>query len=136
MAEKVAFELVSPERILLAEEADMVVVPGVEGDFGVLVGHVPLISTLRPGVISVYPTRGAATHRLFVSGGFADVAADRCTVLAETATPVTDLDRSAVDKEITDLTEDLADAETAEERARCERALTVARARRQAAALA
>jgi F-type H+-transporting ATPase subunit epsilon len=136
MAEKVAFELVSPERILLAEEAEMVVVPGSDGDFGVLAGHVPLISTVRPGVISVYPTRGAATHRLFVAGGFADVTGGRCTVLAEAATPVSDLDRGAIDQEISDLNEDLGDAESAEERARVERALAVARAKRQATALA
>src|SRR3546814_18203914 len=83
MAEgKVAFELVSPERLLLSEEVDMVVVPGEEGDFGVLVRHAPLISTLRPGVIKVH-NGGSVTEQIFVAGGFAEVTPSRCTVLAE-----------------------------------------------------
>src|SRR3546814_18454611 len=77
MAEgKVAFELVSPERLLLSEEVDMVVVPGEEGDFGVLVRHAPLISTLRPGVIKVH-NGGSVTEQIFVAGGFAEVTPSR-----------------------------------------------------------
>mgnify|MGYP003700703339 CR=1 FL=1 len=88
MAEgKVAFELVSPERLLLSEEVDMVEVPGEEGDFGVLVRHAPLISTLRPGVIKVHDG-GSVTQRIFVAGGFAEVTPQRCTVLAEEAVEV------------------------------------------------
>ena len=68
MAEEFSFELVSPEKLLLAEEVDMVVVPGAEGDFGVLVGHAPLISSLRPGVIDTY-NGGKVADRIFVTGG-------------------------------------------------------------------
>ena len=84
MAEEFSFELVSPEKLLLAEEVDMVVVPGAEGDFGVLVGHAPLISSLRPGVIDTY-NGGKVANRIFVAGGFAEVTGERCTVLAEEA---------------------------------------------------
>ena len=72
MADKVQFELVSPEKLLLSEAVDMVVVPGSEGNFGVLPGHSLLISTVRPGFIDVYD--GAViSERIFVSGGFAEV---------------------------------------------------------------
>jgi F-type H+-transporting ATPase subunit epsilon len=81
MTEKVEFELVSPERLLVAKAVDMVVVPGTEGDFGVLRGHAPLISTLRLGVIDIHDA-GAVAERIFVAGGFAEVTAERCTVLA------------------------------------------------------
>ncbi len=83
---KVTFRLVMPERELLATEADMVVVPGSEGDFGVLPGHAPLISTVRPGVIEVFQGT-KAEQRFLVVGGFAEVTPERCTVLADEAMP-------------------------------------------------
>jgi F-type H+-transporting ATPase subunit epsilon len=83
---KVTFRLVMPERELLATEADMVVVPGSEGDFGVLPGHAPLISTVRPGVLEVYQGN-KVEQRFMVVGGFAEVTPERCTVLADEATP-------------------------------------------------
>lgn len=83
---KVSFRLVMPERELIATEADMVVVPGSEGDFGVLPGHAPLISTVRPGVIEVYQG-GKVEQRFMVVGGFAEVTPQRCTVLADEAVP-------------------------------------------------
>ena len=76
MADKVAFELVSPERLLLSRAVEMVVVPGSEGYFGVLPGHAPLVSTLNPGVIDVYEN-GAIDERIFVAGGFAEVTPER-----------------------------------------------------------
>src|SRR5260370_16678619 len=91
MAEKVQFELVSPEKLLLSEAVDMVVVPGTEGNFGVLAGHSLLISTVRPGVIDVYEG-SEISERIFVSGGFAEVTAERCTVLADEAVPLASLD--------------------------------------------
>src|SRR3546814_14752053 len=95
MAEgKVAFELVSPERLLLSEEVDMVEVPGEEGDFGVLTRHAPLISTLRPGVIKVHDG-GSITQKIFVAGGLAEVTTNRCKVLAEEDMPVAEPDRAA-----------------------------------------
>jgi len=94
MAERVQFELVTPERVFAAEEADLVVVPGGDGNFGVLPGHAPLLSTLRPGVIDVYQG-DKVTARVFVAGGFAEVAEERFTVLAEEAVAVEDIDAAA-----------------------------------------
>jgi F-type H+-transporting ATPase subunit epsilon len=99
---QVTFELVSPERLLLSKTVDMVVLPGSEGLFGVLGGHAPLIATLRPGVLDVHEN-GAVTDRIFVGGGFAEVTPDRCVVLAETATPMKDLDRAAIAAKVTSL---------------------------------
>lgn len=92
---KVSFELVAPERLLFSAEVDMVVVPGSEGDFGVLPGHAPLISSVRAGVIEIYDGGIDAKNireRIFVAGGFAEVNGSRCTVLAEEASPVRDID--------------------------------------------
>jgi F-type H+-transporting ATPase subunit epsilon len=96
MADKVQFELVSPEKLLLSEAVDMVVVPGSEGNFGVLPGHSLLISTVRPGVIDVYDGN-VIGERIFVSGGFAEVTPERCTVLADEAMPLSTLDATAIE---------------------------------------
>lgn len=108
MADKVAFELVSPERLLLSVEADSVTVPGAEGDFGVLPGHAPVISALRPGVIEI--EGDVEDDRIFVDGGVAEVAAGRLTVLAEEAIPLRQLDRGTLEQRIQDAEEDVADA--------------------------
>ncbi|KAA0597966.1 F-type H+-transporting ATPase subunit epsilon [Azospirillum lipoferum] len=128
MADKVEFELVSPEKLLKSQPVDMVVVPGSEGDFGVLAGHSPMISTVRPGVIDVYEG-DRIVDRVFVAGGFAEVTEARCTVLAEEAVALTDLDRAAVEKQIKDLSEDLDDSKSDAERAAAESKLAVARAK-------
>jgi F-type H+-transporting ATPase subunit epsilon len=99
MADKVQFELVSPEKLLLSEAVDMVVVPGSEGNFGVLPGHSLLISTVRPGVIDVYEGN-QISERIFVSGGFAEVTPERCTVLADEAMPLSALDAAVVEAEM------------------------------------
>jgi len=96
MADQVQFELVSPERLLVSRPVEMVVVPGVEGDFGVLPGHAPLISEVRPGVIAVFEG-GKVEERIFVAGGFAEVTAERCTVLADEAVPLSSLDAATVE---------------------------------------
>ena len=105
----VQFELVSPEKLLLSEEVEMVVVPGAEGDFGVLPGHSPMISTVRPGVIHVFEA-GSVKTRIFVAGGFAEVTAARCTVLAEEAVALDDIDRAGVEKDLQDANDDIRDA--------------------------
>ena len=125
--ERVEFELVSPERLLLSEAVEMVVVPGAEGEFGVLPRHAPMISALRPGVIRVYE-KGAVTERIFVAGGFAEVTPARCTVLADEAMPVADIDRAAVATSLGEAQEDLADAKSDSERAAAERRIAVAEA--------
>ena len=128
MADQIQFELVSPERLLLSEPVEMVVVPGVEGDFGVLPGHAPLVSTVRPGVIAVFEG-GKVVQRIFVARGFAEVTAERCTVLAEQAMPVADIDRAAAEGEIRDAREDLGEAKDDAERARLEFRVAAAEAK-------
>src|ERR1700719_336978 len=99
MAARIAFELVSPEKLLLSEDVEMVVVPGGEGNFGVLPGHALFISTVRSGVIDVYEGN-RVSERIFVSGGFAEVTAERCTVLADEALPISSLDAATVEAEV------------------------------------
>jgi len=97
MADLFNFELVSPERLLSSGQVAMVVVPGVEGDFGVLPGHAPLMSTIRPGAIAVYEAdSNTLTRRIFVDGGFAEVSDKGLTILAESAIPVGDIDVAQV----------------------------------------
>jgi len=99
MADTVRFELVSPEKLLLSEDVHMVVVPGGEGNFGVLPGHSLLISTVRPGIIDVYKAN-VVSERIFVSGGFAEVTPERCTVLADEAMPVSALNRAEIEESL------------------------------------
>jgi F-type H+-transporting ATPase subunit epsilon len=128
MADQVQFELVAPERLLVSRPVEMVVVPGVEGDFGVLPGHAPLISEVRPGVIAVFE-EGKVEERIFVAGGFAEVTAERCTVLAEQALPIAEIDRSTAESELKDAREDLVDAKTDHDRQVAEAEIAVAEAK-------
>jgi F-type H+-transporting ATPase subunit epsilon len=102
------FDLVSPERLLMSEAVDQVDVPGSEGDFGVLAGHAPFVTTLRPGILVVY--RGGDALRVVVNGGFAEVNPEGLTVLADMAVPVDEFDRAVLAGEIKDTEEDVADA--------------------------
>src|ERR1700757_2767801 len=102
MADRIQFELVSPERLLVSTEVEMVVVPGTEGNFGVLPGHSPLISTIRPGTIDIYENR-VITQQFFVVGGLAEVTPERCTVLADEAMPPDMLNRAELDRELTEI---------------------------------
>ena len=77
------FELVTPERLVRSESVHMVVVPGAEGEFGVLEGHAPVMSTIRDGAVKIYASEGAAPETIEVRGGFAEVGANGLTVLAE-----------------------------------------------------
>jgi F-type H+-transporting ATPase subunit epsilon len=79
------FELVTPERLVRSEEVHVVVVPGTEGDFGVLVGHAPYMSTIRDGELAIYRSEGAEPERIAIEGGFAEVSERGLTVLAEKA---------------------------------------------------
>ncbi len=101
MADKLHFELVSPERLLRSDEVTMVVVPGSEGDFGVLAGHAPLMSTIRPGAIQIYANdMDHVTARVFIDGGFAEVGDNGLTILAESAVPVEEIDVAGVATEL------------------------------------
>jgi F-type H+-transporting ATPase subunit epsilon len=133
MADKVQFELVSPERLLVSREVEMVVVPGSEGDFGVLPDHAPMISTVRPGVIEIYEG-GNVTDRIFVAGGFAEVTGERCTVLADEAVAVKDIDRKASEAQLATLQNELAALVKDEERARQEARIEALEAKLAAAA--
>ena len=123
MADKFTFELVSPERLLLSVEAEMVEVPGAEGDFGVLPSHAPMISSLRPGVIEIV---GAEDwdDRIFIAGGIAEIAADQLVILAEEAIPVSELDRATLEQRIQNTREDIEDAADDEARRKSEAMLT------------
>jgi F-type H+-transporting ATPase subunit epsilon len=132
--DKVAFELVAPERLLASVDADMVVVPGEQGDFGVLPNHAPLLSLLRPGVISIYQG-DRVDQRVFVAGGFAEVNERGCTVLAEAAEPVGEINLEEARQRLRDVEEDLSTARepSEHERERLEREVATARARVEAA---
>jgi|TARA_Y100000814_G_scaffold78512_1_gene50703 F-type H+-transporting ATPase subunit epsilon len=133
MAEdKVEFELVSPEKLLLSRKVDMVVVPGAEGDMGVLPQHSPAITTVRPGTIVVYEG-GAVTDRIFIAGGFAEVSDNRCTVLAEEAMPVEDIDKNAVEQALSTARDGVSSASSDAARNTLEIAVAVAEAKIQAA---
>lgn len=115
------FELVSPDRELMSAEVDMVEIPGSEGDFGVLPGHAPLLSVIRPGVINVH--QGGQIERIYVDSGFAEVTPEACVVLAEQAVFVKDLNRADLEQRVKDAEEDLADAATDEARLKAQTAL-------------
>ncbi len=119
MADKVAFELANPERLLVSESFDMVVIPGSDGDIGVLPGHAPLLATLRAGIVAIHDG-GAVVERVFVAGGFAEVLPERCTVLADEAAPVADIDPAATERAIREAELDLRDAESDAHRQRAE----------------
>ena len=127
---KVAFELVSPERVLASLAADMVVVPGEEGDFGVLANHAPLLSLLRPGLIEIYQGNAVA-ERIFVEGGFAEVNPHGLIVLAEAANPLAELSLDEAKGLLRNAEDDLTDARDASEaeRERLERRIAIARLR-------
>jgi F-type H+-transporting ATPase subunit epsilon len=99
MPDRVEFELVTPERLLLSEMVEMVVVPGTEGNFGVLPGHAPLISTIRPGMIEIYQGQ-TVTRRIFIVSGIAEVTPERCTVLADEAVSLDTLDRGSIESDL------------------------------------
>ncbi|HEY0901076.1 MAG TPA: ATP synthase F1 subunit epsilon [Micavibrio sp.] len=127
------FELVSPERRLISEPARMAVVPGEEGDFGVLPGHASLVATIRPGIVEVHGADGSAVRRIFIAGGFADVTATSCTILAEEAINVSDLNVEALEKSLVPLKEDLGLARDDIERARVAKKIALVQAKIMAA---
>ena len=101
------FDLVSPEQLVFSGEVEHVVVPGTEGEFGVLAGHAPLVAMLRPGILKIL---GANELRILVVGGFAEVSPEGLTVLADRAVPVEEIDPAVIAGEISDAEEDVADA--------------------------
>ncbi len=103
------FDLVSPEKLLFSGDVEQVDVPGAEGDFGVLAGHAPLVSTLRPGILTVHGTGGE--QKIMVLGGFAEVSAQGLTVLADAAEAVEEVDREMLASRISELEQHIEKAE-------------------------
>jgi F-type H+-transporting ATPase subunit epsilon len=128
-------ELVSPEKLLLSRQVDMVTIPAIEGEMGVLPGHAPMIVVLRGGVIQVREN-GAETEKLFVGGGFAEVSADRVTILADEATPLASLSRAASERRLAEAEAALREVAITEPEAKREAALTRVLALRHAVAVA
>ncbi len=124
-----SFKLVSPEKILMDEPAMQVVVPGEEGDLGVLKGHSPFVVTVRPGVVSITKEQGSEEQKIFVAGGFADISAENCTILAEEAIAVADLNQEELEKKLTDLKEDLGMVSGEHDKKRVENALKIVKAK-------
>lgn len=116
MADSFNFELVSPERLLLSESASEVIIPGADGEMTVMANHAPLMTNVKPGIVEVKSESGTS-NRFVVFGGFADILPDGCTVLAESAVHVDDIDRESLEKRIQDTREDLQDAKTDAEKA-------------------
>ncbi len=128
MADVVEFELITPAKLLLAGPVEMVVIPGSEGDFGVLPGHAPLISAVRPGTVDIYQD-GKVGERIFVAGGFAEVSPDGCVLLAEEAVPVAEIDRTQTEQRLNAARQRLDGAEAGSDEAKtAERRLKVAEA--------
>ena len=116
------FDLVSPEKLLFSSEVTQVDVPGTEGNFGVLAGHAPMVTTVRPGILVIYGEAGEQL-RVVVNGGFAEVGPSGLTVLADTAVALEEFDRSTLAELIKDTEEDVADATDPRQRDKLSRKL-------------
>jgi F-type H+-transporting ATPase subunit epsilon len=106
------FDLVSPEKLAFAGEVDQVDVPGLEGDFGVLAGHAPVVAALRPGILTIIT--GGAREKVIVLGGLAEVSEKGLTVLADVATSMQELDRAQFAETISEMEEKLSEKEGSE----------------------
>ncbi|MFC5586515.1 F0F1 ATP synthase subunit epsilon [Nitratireductor kimnyeongensis] len=118
MAQSFKFDLVSPERLLVSQDVESVVIPGTEGELTVMATHAPTMTSIKPGVVAV--SAEGKTERYVVFGGFADILPDSCTVLAESAVHVDDINRVDLTRRIQDAREDIEDAKDHESRMRAE----------------
>jgi F-type H+-transporting ATPase subunit epsilon len=119
MADSFQFELVSPERLLVSQNVESVVIPGAEGEMTVMANHAPVMTTIKPGVVTVTPVSGDK-ERYVVFGGFADIVPSGCTLLAESAVPVREIDRNDIARRIQEAREDLNDAKDHASRTKAE----------------
>ena len=108
------FKLATPENVLVEEDVEMVVVPGIDGNIGVLENHAPTITNLRPGLLTIFKDKKVLS-KIFVDGGVAEITPTRCTALVTEGTPIEALDKKSLEIEIKNLMEDVADAQSAEE---------------------
>ncbi len=127
MADTFQFELVAPEKLIYSDDIEFVVVPGAEGDFGVLPGHALLLSTVRPGIIEIFEN-DKPKERYFVGGGFAEVTPERCTILSTESVNLDDIDESTARQRLDTAEHDLNEADSDADREKCEKALEVAQA--------
>jgi len=127
VADTFQFELVAPEKLIYSDDIEFVVVPGAEGDFGVLPGHSLLLSSVRPGIIEIHEN-DKPKERFFVGGGFAEVTPERCTVLSTESVNLAEIDESEARKRLETAERDLSDATSDVEREKCEKAVEVAQA--------
>ncbi|SJM33804.1 F0F1 ATP synthase subunit epsilon [Mesorhizobium delmotii] len=123
MPESFKFELVSPERLLVSEQVESVVIPGAEGEMTVMAHHAPVMTTIQPGVVTV-KTAAGEEERYVVFGGFADIVPAGCTLLAESAVAVGDIDRADLARRIQEAREDVADAKDDQTRSKAEQFLS------------
>ena len=100
---KTSFDLVSPEKLVFSDDAGMIIVPGKDGDIGILPGHSKVISSLRSGRVMIYDEYRNLLKSFFVSGGFVEINPEKCIVLAESVNDMSELDKSAIEKEIQDI---------------------------------
>ena len=122
------FELVSPEKLLLSQDVEMAILSGIEGDMGILQDHTPLISILRPGVVTLM-NNGKAQERIFVQGGFVEVTPQSCIVLAEHASKLSEIDLMEAERELADCKADFTDAKNEIEREKIGRKVAIAEAK-------
>lgn len=125
MNDKVDFELVSPEKLLMSTQASMVVIPGTEGDFGILAGHTDIISNIRVGIVDVY-TDEIIDKRVFVSGGVAEVSEDRCTILADEAIVLEEIDKKTAEVRLLEAQKILNESKDEAARVTAERQVAIA----------
>ncbi|MER8386946.1 F0F1 ATP synthase subunit epsilon [Mesorhizobium sp. M0166] len=123
MPEAFKFELVSPERLLVSEQVESVVIPGAEGEMTVMAHHAPVMTTIKPGVVTLRTAQGKE-ERYVVFGGFADIVPAGCTLLAESAVAVGDIDRADLARRIQEAREDAADAKDDQTRSKAEQFLS------------
>ncbi|MCP9233903.1 F0F1 ATP synthase subunit epsilon [Mesorhizobium sp. M0045] len=123
MPEAFKFELVSPERLLVSEQVESVVIPGAEGEMTVMAHHAPVMTTIKPGVVTLKTAQGKE-ERYVVFGGFADIVPAGCTLLAESAVAVGDIDRADLARRIQEAKEDAADAKDDQTRSKAEQFLS------------
>ena len=125
MNDKVDFELVSPEKLLMSTQASMVVIPGTEGDFGILAGHTDIISNIRVGIVDVYADE-IIDKRVFVSGGVAEVSEDRCTILADEAIVLEEIDKKTAEVRLSEAQKILDESKDEAARVTAERQVAIA----------
>ncbi len=128
LPDRISFEVITPSRVLVQREVHLVVIPGGDGNFGVLPGHAPLLSTVRPGTVEIYDGDMKVVERIFVEGGFAEVIPERCTLLAEHAIDVREITRDEADTRLQKADQALLAAEDPGVRLGAERELKAAEA--------